>query len=264
MKTPIKYWGGKQQISSRIMQLMPPHHCYVEPFFGGGAVFFAKEPSKVEIINDINDNMVNFYKVVVRHFSDLKSEIDVTLYSEFQYKEAKELWLKGSDNNVMRAWAVFVLSHQSFSGNIGNSWAHSDTRNMARQFDNVKSYFDERYVNRLRGVQIFCRDALKVIKACDSADTFHFIDPPYFNSDMGCYDGYTEQDLCNLLELLSTLKGKWLLTTYPSDLLAEYTARNGWYTINNKMHLSASNQTGKTKTEVFTMNYELSGQLNLF
>lgn len=129
MKTPIKYWGGKQQLADKIIAIIPPHTCYVEPFFGGGAVFFKKPLSKVEIINDLNDNMINFYKTVKRDFDSLHDEVDVTLYSEYQFREAKELWLKGGDSKVMRAWAVFVLSHQSFSGNLGSSWAFSDTRN---------------------------------------------------------------------------------------------------------------------------------------
>lgn len=265
MKTPIRYWGGKQQLAERIISLIPMHECYVEPFFGGGAVFFRKGMSKVEIINDLNDNMVNFYKTIKRSFPKLHDEVDVTLYSEWQYKEAKELWLNSAHkDSILRAWSVFVLSHQSFSGIMGNSWAFSDTSNLAKRFDNVKQMFDERYVKRLEQVQIFCRDALNVIGNCDSPDTFHFIDPPYYNADMGHYDGYSEEDFKALLELLQTVKGNFLLTTYPSDLLAEYSAKNGWRTIENKMHLSASNRAGKTKTEVFTMNYAPPVQQKLF
>lgn len=83
MKTPIKYWGGKQQLASKLIALFPRHACYVEPFFGGGAVFFEKTKAKVEIINDVNDNIVNFYKVIKRQFDALKDEVDVTLYSEY-------------------------------------------------------------------------------------------------------------------------------------------------------------------------------------
>jgi len=256
MKTPIKYWGGKQQLADKIISLIPTHTCYTEAFFGGGAVFFRKRPSKVEVINDVNDNIVNFYKVIKRDFEGLQSEIDTTLYSEWQFNEARELWREGGGSKVLRAWAVFVLSHQSFSGNLGCSWAFSDQRNEALRFDNTKKMFDERYVRRLERVQIFCRDALNVIQNTDHTDTFHFIDPPYYNADMGHYDGYTEQDFRDLLECLSGLKGMFLLTTYPSELLKEYSKTNGWHTIENVMHLSASNKAGKSKNEVFTLNYQ--------
>lgn len=264
MKTPIKYWGGKQQLADKIIAIIPPHTCYVEPFFGGGAVFFKKPLSKVEIINDLNDNMINFYKTVKRDFDSLHDEVDVTLYSEYQFREAKELWLKGGDSKVMRAWAVFVLSHQSFSGNLGSSWAFSDTRNQADYFDKVKKVFDERYVKRLGHVQIFCRDALNVIANTDNESTFFFVDPPYFNSDLGHYDGYGENDFKNLLELLSGVRGKFLLTSYPSPLLTEYVEKSNWLSVENEMHLSASCTSGATKTEVFTMNYQPTTQGSLF
>ncbi|MGL6022498.1 MAG: DNA adenine methylase [Chitinophagaceae bacterium] len=252
----MKYWGGKQQLAPRIIKIIPEHRAYIEPFFGGGAVFFAKPKSKIEIINDISDNMVNFYKTIKRNFENLKSEIDVTLYSEYQYKQAKELWKNGENKaDVMRAWAVFLLSWQSFSGNIPCSWGFCDQRNRATTFDNAKKMFDERYIQRLEHTQIFCRDALNVIKNTDHKDSFFFIDPPYYNANMGCYDGYTLEDFTKLLELLKGIKGKFLLTTYSSDILTEYTQKNQWQTINNRMHLSASNRVGKQKTEVFTMNY---------
>ena len=57
LKTPISYYGGKQKMLKHILPLIPQHHLYVEPFFGGGAVFWAKEPCEVEIINDYNDNV---------------------------------------------------------------------------------------------------------------------------------------------------------------------------------------------------------------
>lgn len=257
LKTPIKYWGGKQQLADKILACIPKHTCYTEAFFGGGAVFFKKPPSKVEVINDINDNMVNFYKTIKRDFEGLSREVDTTLYSEWQFNEAKDLWKQGGGSTeVMRAWAVFVLSHQSFSGNLGSSWAFSDQSNQAKRFNNTKQMFDERYVRRLENVQIFCRDALNVLVNMDHPDTFHFVDPPYFNSDLGHYDGYTMDDFVDLLEVLSKLEGKFLLTSYPSDVLVEYTEKFGWNTINNEMHLSASTTKGAQKTEVFTTNYK--------
>ncbi len=256
MKTCLKYWGGKQQLANRIIALFPQHTCYAEPFFGGGAVFFEKPRSRVEIINDVNDNIVNFYRVVKRQFEQLKMEIDVTLYSESQWRQARELWETGADKEkVLRAWAVFVLSHQSFSGSLGCSWAFTDTRNLATHFRNVKDYFDVRYVRRLDGVQVFCRDALSVIANVDSPQTFFFLDPPYFNADMGHYSGYTEEQFSKLLEVLSGIEGKFLLTTYPSEVLTEYTERSSWHTISHVMPRSAGNVAGVLKTEVFTLNY---------
>lgn len=65
-KTCIKYWGGKQQLVPKLLELIPQHYTYCEPFFGGGALFFAKNLSQNEVINDLNDNMINFYRILKR------------------------------------------------------------------------------------------------------------------------------------------------------------------------------------------------------
>jgi len=62
MKTPITYYGGKQTLLKYLLPLIPQHKLYCEPFFGGGAVFFAKPKSDVEVINDINGEVINFLK----------------------------------------------------------------------------------------------------------------------------------------------------------------------------------------------------------
>ena len=63
MKTPISYYGGKQKLCTTIISLLPDHNLYCEPFVGGAAVFFAKEPSGVEVLNDTNTELINFYRV---------------------------------------------------------------------------------------------------------------------------------------------------------------------------------------------------------
>lgn len=267
MKTPIRYWGGKQQLSAQIISLIPEHLCYTEAFFGGGAVFFSKPPSKIEMINDLNDNMVNFYRMMKKNFGQLAEEIDLTLFSEFQYNEAKKLWKIGfsdGEDNVKRAWSVFVLSQQGFNGIMGSTWTYTNEKNVAKRFDQLKKEFAVKYINRLENTQIFCRDAISVIEDTDGPDVFHFIDPPYFNSDMAHYGGYSEEDFKRLLKLLEDIQGRFLLTSYPSEVLADFTNRNGWGTINNEMHLSASNTAGKKKTEVFTLNYKPNTQMSLF
>jgi len=88
LKTPITYYGGKQSMAQTILPLIPDHNVYVEPFFGGGAIFFAKEQSRVEVINDINGEIVNFYKVVCTDFWKLNEMIQSTLHSHQQYDEA--------------------------------------------------------------------------------------------------------------------------------------------------------------------------------
>jgi DNA adenine methylase len=264
MKTPITYWGGKQQLVSKILPLIPDHKQYNEPFFGGGAIFFAKQPSEIEFINDINGEMVNFYKTLKRKFDELKDEVDCTLHSEFQHRQAREIYsepLQHSD--VLRAWAVWMLSKQSIYSILTNGWSVSIDKNKAKQVQWSKEAFTIVYARRLERTSIFSRDAINVIESTDTATTFHYVDPPYYNADMGHYGGYTEADFRRLLNTLALCEGKFMLSSYPSDLLTEFTKKNGWQTIDIHMAKAAG---GGTKTEVLTMNYDKSNtkQLILF
>ena len=264
MKTPITYWGGKQQLAGKILKLIPAHKQYDEPFFGGGAIFFAKPPSEVEFINDINGEMVNFYKTLKRKFPELKDEVDCTLHSEFQHYQAWDIYGNPlSHSDVMRAWAVWMLSKQSIYSILTNGWSVSIDRNKAKQVQWSKEQFTILYARRLERTSIFCRDAVSVIESTDTSTTFHYVDPPYFNAEMGHYGGYTQEGFIRLLDVLSDVKGRFLLSSYPSDILADYTLRNGWTTINIDMTRSAG---GGKKTEVLTLNYSTneSKQLSLF
>lgn len=251
-------------MTNRILSLIPTHKQYDEPFFGGGAIFFAKTASEIEFINDINGEMVNFYRTLKRNFAELKDEVDCTLHSEFQHNQAREIYSDPlSHSDVLRAWAVWMLSKQSIYSILANGWAVSIDSNKAKQVQWSKEMFTILYARRLERTSIFCRDAINVIQSTDTPTTFHYIDPPYFNSDMGHYDGYTKDDFIKLLETLSNCEGKFMLSSYPSDVLSEYTRRNKWKAEEIRMKKSAG--TGE-KVEVLTMNYQKVGarQMMLF
>ncbi|MCK6648724.1 MAG: DNA adenine methylase, partial [Bacteroidia bacterium] len=125
MKTPISYYGGKQKLASTILKLIPKHKLYCEPFIGGAAIYFAKEPSAVEVINDVNKELVNFYRMVQTEFVALETEIRITLHSRDLHRKAKVIY----DNpdmftEIKRAWAVWVLSTQSFASGLDKAWGY--------------------------------------------------------------------------------------------------------------------------------------------
>ena len=113
---------------------------------------------------------------------------------------------------------------------------------------------DEAYIKRLERTFIESRDALYVIQLHDSIDTFHFVDPPYFNSDCGHYAGYSADDFKKLLDVLAAVKGKFLLTCYPSDIVDTYILAHGWHIERVEMLLNAGNK-GKKKVECLVRNY---------
>ena len=263
MKTPISYYGGKQQLLQHILPIIPEHDLYVEPFFGGGAVYWAKEPAKCEVVNDVNMNIVNFYEVLKHSYFDLRKLVEATLHSRETYKKAMIIydspWLF-PDNPVLRAWAFWVVTNQGFSCRIG-TWGY-DRDKRAKTIQNKVDAFQEELTDRMRYTQIECNEAHKVIESRDTETTFFYVDPPYIDSNQGHYGGYTHEHFRRDLDALSKVKGKFLLSSYPSEILDEYVAKNGWYSVSVDKALSAGNgsasPTRRRKTEMLTTNYPIT------
>ncbi|OMP80164.1 DNA adenine methylase [[Flexibacter] sp. ATCC 35208] len=271
MKTMITYYGGKQRLTPIIILLIPEHILYAEPFVGGAAVFFAKAPSNAEVLNDTNGELINFYYVVKEKFDLLYAMVSKTLHSRRQFDHAVLIYnYPDLFSDVQRAWAVWVLSNQAFSSKFDSTWGYDIlVNNSARKISFNKLEFTSQYSKRLERVQLENCDALYIIKSRDSVDSFFYCDPPYFNSNLGHYKGYTESDYLLLLETLAHIEGKFLLSSYPSTALQEFVERYGWHQIQIEKTVIVNNRNGKTKpkTEVLTANYKLPekpGEIKLF
>jgi DNA adenine methylase len=232
--------------------MIPEHHVYCEPFCGGAAIFFAKGPSGVEIINDTNGEIINFYEVVQRDFPALEREIEISLHSRKQHRQA---WVIYSNpdmfDRVKRAWAVWMLD-----GGFG----YDRTGGTSKKLANKRSGFTVDFAIRLQQVQIECCDALRIIQSRDTPETFFYLDPPYVGSDQGHYDGYTQMDFDALLGLLEGIKGKFLLSSFHNANLKDFAGRNGWHTVELRLSSSMTRGQGRTvrdKAEVLTANYPI-------
>lgn len=260
-KTPITYYGGKINLLSEILPLIPKHHIYTEAFFGGGAVFFAKEPAQSEIINDTNNMVTNFYEVVKTDFDWLKARIEATLFSRATYTVAHTMYrMPHLFSKRQCAWAFYIATNMGFSCQIG-SWGYDKYGKRVKAFQNKKLIFNEDVYKRIENVQIENNDALKVISSRDTQDAFHYVDPPYIDSNQGHYGGYTKDDYIDLLKTLTNIKGKFLLSSYPTAILELYTKEFGWHTKTFNKPLSAEKAVeGKErnrKIEVLTANYPI-------
>lgn len=232
MRTPITYYGGKQTLAPRIIELIPDHRVYVEPFLGGGAVFFRKKKSLVEVINDHDDLLINFYHQAQTNFEALKNLVENTLHSESMYNYAKDIWNDRVDAGpVEKAWSVWMITNCSFNGSMYGGWKWcngTSGSNTAVFMENKRNSFNSELKERFKNVQISCRDALKVIVDRDSIDTIFYLDPPYPGSVQQHYYGYTMKHFIELLDLISNLKGKFILSNYWSQTLKYYILKNNW------------------------------------
>lgn len=267
MTTPIVYAGGKTKLSRKIIPYIPPHKNYLELFFGGGSIFFEKKPSELETINDINSNVTTFFKVLQdkNKFEEFYRLANLTPYSrEFFY----ELRDGHPENDIEKAYRFFVLSRQSFSGNL-KDWSFNVNchYSVPGVFQNTIKRLPQ-IVDRLKNVQIENLDFKRCLKLYDNEDCFIYADPPYIpesrreNSDLYEYE-MTYEDHERLLSCCLKAKGKIMISGYNSDL---YNAElKDWRKKEFKARCTiAVKSKDQERTEVIWMNYEYNPQPELF
>lgn len=222
----LRYHGGKWQLSNWIISHFPTHTCYCEPFGGGAAVLLNKSPAFVEVYNDLNDDVVNFFRVLRDRPSELFAAIDLTPYSRREYLESQSM----DGDDVERARKFFVWSWQG-RGRAGvvepGGWRFMsrDTRGRTPVDDWNNNQHLWSVARRLKQVQIENDNALTVIKRFDTHKTLHYVDPPYVQSTRGqrwALTGYAHElsdaQHVELANLLHSVDGMVILSGYPSTL----------------------------------------------
>jgi DNA adenine methylase len=219
LNPPLSWHGGKSRFASNIIALFPDHQTYCEPFGGSGAVLLAKEPSRVEIFNDLDDSLVNLFRVLRDPdlCNQLQKACQSTLYSRSEFNLAQE----PVDKPVERARRFLVRQRMSRSG-MGERWSYSveDSRkgmaSVARRWQAV----DERLPGlheRLRTVQIEQADWREIVDRYDSPGTLFYLDPPYLQDTRigGRYPHeMTRGDHDELVQRILRVKGKVVLSGY--------------------------------------------------
>lgn len=216
MNSPIKWVGSKRQLKKEIVSLFPQHITYVEPFFGGGSVYFEKEPSKVEVINDYDSNVINFYKVLQSNKDELLNKINNSLIS-------RELFLEYRSSNwedlesIERAYRFIYILKCSFGGlfrfnqkgecNSPFAGSPSPKAKSSLFSKNTEKSLQEAH-KRLQNSIIENGDYKDIVNRYDTRDTLFFLDPPY-DTD---YSYGVKFDYNELLEVCKNIKGKFILT----------------------------------------------------
>lgn len=253
MKAILKYPGAKWRISEWIISHFPEHKVYCEPFFGSGAVFFNKEPSYIETINDIDGNIVNLFKTCREFPDELARLIELTPFAREEFENCYEK----SDNPIEQARRTLVRYHQSFgtSNSSKRSWRNVQTYGgprTATMWNCLPGRISE-VCERLKEAQIENIDAIELIKRYDDKNTLIYCDPPYLQSlrkkNIYAHEISDEYHI-RLLEVLEESKSKIVLSGYDNPLYNEALA--GWNTDEKK----TTAQMGKYRTEKIWMNYK--------
>jgi len=226
INAPIKWVGGKFKLRKKIVELIPEHSCYVEVFGGAGWILFAKEPSDVEIWNDLESELVNFYRVIKERPEDFYETFELTLVSReefenFRYMDTSEL------DELERAHRFYYLIMAGWGGELHlprlqtsvNDKGHGNRligamKNLRKKIQPVHE--------RLQTVIIEHLDWKACVERYDKKGVFMYLDPPY--PDNNC--NYTKnmrsiEEHKELVEWMKTAKCKFLLTNYDKPEVRE-------------------------------------------
>lgn len=207
LKPPISRMGGKSKLRKTIIEMIPAHTCYVEVFFGAGWVYFGKELSKVEVINDIDKELINLFKMIKYHAPEIERMLEYEFSGRDIFEEYKNATLEQL-TEIHRAMRFLYLISQSFAGK-GQHYGYGTTSKPKPQifYKGVLQDIKE----RLRNTYVENLSFEKIIKKYDRPNTFFFADPPYFET-CGYGNEFGENEHIELRDTLSNIKGKFLLT----------------------------------------------------
>lgn len=249
IKAPFAWVGGKSKLAAKIIPLMPPHVKYVEVFGGALSVFYAKEPSKNEILNDINGDLVNLHRIIQTRPQSLSFYLNSMPKSREIFYAIKAGSVKPRNKIEAAAFYYYIIS-LSF-GSKGDNYAmskHRSAKNIYRDFSI--------YSKRLKCASIENISYDRLIKEYDSADTLFYLDPPYVGTESyyKTAKDFTATDHRSLARILKGVKGKFMLSYNDCeavrDLYVDFNVKE--FEIKYSLNGAAKDKASK---EVLIMNF---------
>jgi len=247
----LRYYGSKWRLAPRVIAHFPPHTCYVEPFGGSAGILLQKPPSYLEVYNDADQQVVNFFRVLRERSAELIRAIKLTPFSRAEL----DLAYRACTDELEQARRFYVRAWQSRSGPVSQwrgGWYFE--RSGSRGKPLIASWNETRHlwriVSRLKRVSLECDDALAVIGRYDAPGTLFYVDPPYPRStrtrwaSAGYRHEMSDEDHRCLAEVLRSAQGMIIVSSYPNALYDEL--YHGWH----KVTQEARTATGQNAVEV--------------
>lgn len=266
MERVLKYPGSKWNLVPNILQMIPKHHTYLEPYFGSGAILFSKEPSNIEMVNDLDHNVINLFNCIREDPERLARMVLSTPFSRETYDTTYEMQhdepFEKALQFLTRCWQGYGFRTNGYK--VGWKNDIQGRESMYALWDWYK--LPDRVLQvaeRLRKVQIENRSALEVMKRFDYENVFMYLDPPYvYNTRTGkqYLHEMSDADHEELLNFVVQSKAKIMISGYESDLYNDYL--KDW----NKEQFDSCAEMGGKRVETVWFNYEKPGykQLSLF
>jgi DNA adenine methylase len=213
MKSPLSgYLGGKSRLVRDILARIPAHTCYCEPFAGAAWPLFAKEPSRVEVLNDINGDLVNLYRIVQCHLEEFVRQFKWILTAREEF-ERQQRTRPDTLTDIQRAASFYYRLKCSFGGKVtGQVFGTSTTAPPRLNLLRIEEELSGAHL-RLARVLIEHRPYAQVIGQYDRPETFFYLDPPYMGTEDAYGKGvFRREDYEALATQLASIRGRFLLS----------------------------------------------------
>ena len=250
---PVVPWiGGKRRLAKYILPLFPEHQCYVEPFCGAAALYFMKKQTHVEVLNDINSELVNMYRVIKHHLDEFTKQFRWALTSREMYK-----WLQITPvetlTDIQRAARFYYLQKLAFGGKVANQSFGTATTTAPRL--NLLRLEEELSQAHLRLSQTYIEHLAwqDCVRKYDRAHTLFYCDPPYWGTEGYGVDFRLEQYI-QIAELARTIKGKMIISV--NDIPEMHEAFEGLTMQSVAINYTVGGQQGRAqRTELVIRNF---------
>lgn len=210
MKSPLNYLGGKSRLAKTIVPMIPRDHtCYVEPFCGAAWILFSKEPSPVEVINDADNELVTFWRVIQNHLQTFLEYYKHSVISRqiWEWENAK---IPDTLTDIQRAVRYYYLQRLAFGGKTSKrTFGTSAEQPLGLNLTTIEETLIEVHW-RLKRVTIEHLDAIECITRYDRPDTFFYIDPPYYFNQRDYAVSFSRFEA--LAAVLSGIQGRFLVS----------------------------------------------------
>ena len=254
----IPYFGGKQKtkLFEVIPRLLEYSHTYCEPFCGAASILLNRPCSSREIINDIDGNVVNFFRMLRERGPELIEKCQLTPFAYDEFERCRERMAQGIEDPIERARAWYVLTAQSRAGEYAHRW-----KSVAKSEAQFANRVDEAFpviVNRLRRVSISNKDAVDLIEQIDGSEVTLYIDPPYPQSTRCSTRNYAHDSSDDLHERLLAavtapdFASQCVISSYPNE---QYdTALSAWHRYEIDVQAHSSTEYDARRIEALYVN----------
>jgi DNA adenine methylase len=248
---PLSYIGGKRALAKRIIALFPKHTTYVEAFAGGAQVLFHKGPSKVEVLNDLDGEIANFFRVCQQHYEELVRYLRFMVVSR-TWHELLKATVPATLTDIQRAARHLYLLKNSYASLVLKlDYKCHVVQPPGFNPERIPEAIEETH-RRLARVQIECLPYDEVLAHYDRPATLFYLDPPYYARKLYRYN-LEHEDFVKMAEILAGLKGKFVLSLNDVPEVRSLFKRFKMHTVD--LHYTAHQVAGRRHSELLIRNF---------